>query len=79
MKNTKVELSYDDLRKSNRRAHSELITLWEHLSHVSRETARRDLREDWGFRYGVTQVGSTLTFKDSHSGDTFTYGENGWD
>jgi hypothetical protein len=70
-------LSYDDLKKENRKALSALITLWEELSRCSRESARKDLKEDWGFRYSVTgELGDgqyTLIFKDDHSGDRFHY------
>ena len=70
-------LSYDELKKENKNALSSLITLWSELSRCSRETARKDLKEDWGFRYSVIlklNAGSVdLTFKDSHSGDIFNY------
>ena len=70
-------LSYNDLKKENRKALSALITLWEELSRCSRETARKDLKENWGFRYDVIwelNFGSRdLTFKDVHSGDIFNY------
>jgi hypothetical protein len=71
------KLSYDDLKKENRKALSALITLWEELSRCSRESARKDLKENWGFRYKlISELNSgsvDLTFKDSHSGDIFNY------
>jgi len=71
------KLSYDELKKENKKALSALITLWEELSRCSRESARKDLKENWGFRYSVIwelNFGSVdLTFKDSHSGDVFNY------
>jgi hypothetical protein len=72
------KLTYEDLKKNYRKAHSALITLWEDLSRISRASARKDLREDWGFRYSVTweftiDGETTLIFKDDHSGDIFTY------
>ncbi len=70
-------LSYDELKKANPKALSALISLWEELSRCSRETARKDLKENWGFRYSVSwelNFGSTdLLFKDEHSGDKFRY------
>ena len=71
------QLTYDELKKENKKALSALITLWEELSRCSRESARKDLKENWGFRYSVSwelNFGSTdLLFKDEHSGDKFRY------
>ena len=70
-------LTYDELKKENKKALSALITIWEELSRCSRETARKDLKEDWGFRYSVIRELSggenILEFKDAHSGDMFLY------
>lgn len=70
--------TYDELKKENRVAHSSLITLWEELSRTSRETARKDLKENWGDRYSVTgeltaRSGLILTFNDMLTGDSFLY------
>ena len=70
-------MTYEELKKLDKRAHSALITLWEELSRVSRETARRDLKENWGFRYEVSYK-PALTFRDADSGDTFAYNGKEW-
>ena len=73
------KLAYDELKKEHRKALSALITLWEELSKCSRATARKDLKEDWGFRYSVIQeinlidLSRILIFEDAHSGDKFHY------
>ena len=76
-------LSYDDLKKENKQALSSLITLWSELSRCSRETARQDLKENWGLRYEVSYKPqyplnenygvAALTFIDADSGDSFSY------
>lgn len=67
------QLTYDELKKENKKALSALITLWEELSRCSREFARQNLKEDWGFRYSVTEKKQGLVFKDEQSGDKFRY------
>jgi len=67
------QLAYDELKKENKKALSELITLWEELSRCSREFARKNLKDDWGFRYSVTREQDVLIFKDEQSGDKFRY------
>ena len=70
-------MTYKELKNRNKKAHSSLITLWEDLSRVSRSTARKDLKDDWGLRYNVIPKGETdLEFIDSHTGDVFTYNDS---
>jgi hypothetical protein len=70
-------MTYQELKKHDRKAHSSLIKLWEELSRISRRDARKDLKEDWGFRYIVQEkikLGKrNLIFEDTYSGDTFSY------
>jgi len=81
------KLSYDDLKKENKQALSSLITLWSELSRCSRETARKDLKENWGLRYEVSYEPqyplnenygvAALTFIDVDSDDAFSYDKKG--
>jgi hypothetical protein len=83
----KRSLSYDEFKKENKKALSSLITLWSELSRCSRETARKDLKENWGLRYEVSYKPqyplnenygvNALTFIDDDSGDAFSYDKKG--
>ena len=59
--------------KKNRKAYSSLIDLWSELSRISRDSARRDLIEDFGLRYRIDMEGESMVFHDTHAGDSFTY------
>lgn len=41
-------MTYEELKKLDKRAHSALITLWEELSRVSRETSQKGSQRELG-------------------------------
>lgn len=66
-----------EFKSFNKVAHDSLIDLWEQLSRTSRETARRDLRDNFDDRYSITRHPSDkkITFSDHEAGDTYFFDE----
>ena len=65
-------MTLNDL-KQNHKAYSALITMWSELSRISRESARRDIVQDFGWRYELKKEGEKISFHDTHAGDIFVY------
>ena len=64
--------------KEHKKACASLITIWSELSRISRETASRDLKENFGTRYEVREKGSKLSFVDTEGSDKFEFNGIDW-
>ncbi len=69
-----------ELKEKNWKAYTALIDFWAELSRISMIAAKRDIKEDLGFRYSLSEKSGKFTFEDYHTGDTFIYDEinNEW-
>lgn len=70
--------SLDELKLYDKNAYKALITLWAEESLSSEASARKYLKDDFGYRYQVKVIDNVLSFTDTESKDTWNFINNDW-